>query len=148
MIVDNIKPQAPGNGGPNKRAATLEPTKRQRGRLGPRAGIPKRMRPNCHKRRYSRTSVGIAPKGRGPKDPGVAAPLASAGCRGNRLPAASCVELRWYDMGGRSHTSAFSSDYWSNPSRAILSGPSTPQILSLFSGLMGESSVNGGILWN
>ena len=38
---------APCNGGPNKRAATQEPTKRLRGRLGPRAGIPKRLRPNC-----------------------------------------------------------------------------------------------------
>ena len=27
---------------------SLEPTKRPRGRLGPRAGIPKRQRPNCH----------------------------------------------------------------------------------------------------
>ena len=60
---------APCNGGPNKRAATLEPTKRLRGRLGPRAGIPKRKRPNCHKKRYSRTSVGIAHKGGGPEDP-------------------------------------------------------------------------------
>ena len=32
-------------------------------------------------------------KGRGPKDPGVAAPLAAAGCRGNRLLNASCVAL-------------------------------------------------------
>ena len=31
------------------------------------AGIPKRKRPNCHEKRYSRTSVGIAQKGGGPK---------------------------------------------------------------------------------
>ena len=31
-------------------------------------------------------------KGKGPKDPGVEAPLASAGCRGNHLLNASCVE--------------------------------------------------------
>ena len=39
---------APCNGGPFQRAATLELTIRRRGRLGPRAGIPKRKRPNCH----------------------------------------------------------------------------------------------------
>ena len=36
---------------------------------GPRAGIPKRLRPNCHEERYSRTSVGIAPRGGDPKTP-------------------------------------------------------------------------------
>ena len=114
---------APCNGGPCTRAATLEPSFRRRGRLGPRAGIPKRKRPNCHSKEDSQNSVGgISAKGEGPKNPGVAAPLASAGCRGNRLPNASCVEVRWYDMGGRSHTSAFSSHYWTSPSRAILSG--------------------------
>ena len=30
-------------------------------------------------------------KGKGPKDPGVEAPLAAAGCRGNHLLTASCV---------------------------------------------------------
>ena len=30
-----------------RRAATQEPAKRERGRLGPRAGIPKRLRRNC-----------------------------------------------------------------------------------------------------
>ena len=30
-----------------RRAATQEPAKRERGRHGPRAGIPKRLRPNC-----------------------------------------------------------------------------------------------------
>ena len=54
------------------------------------------------------------------------APLADAGCRRNRR----------YDMFGRSHMSAFSS-----PSRATISSPSTPQILPLGSGQMGESSV-------
>ena len=39
----------------NTRAATRKPT--MRGRLGPRAGIPKRLRLNCHKRKYSQTSV-------------------------------------------------------------------------------------------
>ena len=56
---------APCNGGTSKRAATLEPTMRRRGRLGPRAGNPKRTRPNCHEKRYSRTSVGMAQKGEG-----------------------------------------------------------------------------------
>ena len=80
-------PPAPCNGGPNQRAATVEPTMRQRGRLGPQAGIPQRQLPNCHKKRYSRTSMGIAHKGggpktpvrvkgKGPKDPGVEAPRA------------------------------------------------------------------------
>ena len=32
----------------SRRAATQEPTIRNSGRLGPRAGIPKRLRPNCH----------------------------------------------------------------------------------------------------
>ena len=36
-------------------------------------------------------------EGKGPEDPGVVAPLADAGCRGNRR----------YDMFGRSHMSAF-----------------------------------------
>ena len=43
----------PCNGGPCKRA-TRKPTRR--GRLGPRAGIPKRTRPNCQKK-YSQTSM-------------------------------------------------------------------------------------------
>ena len=39
----------PGNGGTNEGAATLKPTKRQRGLThNSRAGIPKRLRPNCH----------------------------------------------------------------------------------------------------
>ena len=39
---------APCNGGPSKRAATLEPTKRPRGLThNSWAGIPKRLRPNC-----------------------------------------------------------------------------------------------------
>ena len=72
---------------------------------GPRAGNPKRQRPNCH----SRPRGTLEPawvlhqvegpqrpqcvKGKGPKDPGVAAPPAPAGCRGNRLLNASCVAL-------------------------------------------------------
>ena len=85
--------------------------------------------PLVNEKRYSRTSVGgINAKGRGPKtpvretegpkDPGVAAPLAAAGCRGNR----------WYDMGGRSHASASSSPsshFWTSPWRTFPSGPST-----------------------
>ena len=67
---------------------------RLRGRLGPRAGIPKRMRPNCQQRKYSRTSVDCVgtkrsggPKtplceGKGPENPGVVAPFAVACCRG------------------------------------------------------------------
>ena len=70
---------APCNGGPYKRAATLEPTKREMGRHGPRVGNRKRKRPNCHKKRYSRTSEDCinkkgdpktqCAKGKGPKDP-------------------------------------------------------------------------------
>ena len=58
---------SPGNGG---RAEGRRPQNRpseRRGRLGPRAGIPKRKRPNCHEKRYSRTSVGIAQKEVAPK---------------------------------------------------------------------------------
>ena len=60
---------APCNGGPTARAATRKPTRR--GRLGPRAGIPKRTRPNCHQTGYSRTSVDCINKkrGGGPKTP-------------------------------------------------------------------------------
>ena len=40
-----------GNGGPCARAATRKPTKRPRGlTLNSRAGIPKRLRSNCHQR--------------------------------------------------------------------------------------------------
>ena len=38
----------PDSGGPYQSAATLEPSVRRRGRLGPRAGVLKRKRPNCH----------------------------------------------------------------------------------------------------
>ena len=106
---------APCNGGPSTRAATRKPTRR--GRLGPRAGIPKRKLPNCQKQKGTLESAWAAStqcKKKGPENPGVVAPLADAGCRGNRR----------YVTFGRSHTSEFSS-----PSRATLSGPSTPQIL-------------------
>ena len=109
-----------------RRAATPEPTNRGRGRLGPRAGNPKRTRPDYLEKRYSRTSVGIArregaqrpqcAKERGPKDPGIAAPLAAAGCRGN------C----WYNTFGLSHASACSSPSShssTSPSRTFSSGP-------------------------
>ena len=64
-----------------------EPTMRQRGRLGPRAGIPKRQLPNCHscqrgalKPAWVLHQEGGGPKtpvceGKGPENPGVAAPL-------------------------------------------------------------------------
>ena len=92
---------APCNGGPNQRTATLEPTMRQRGRLGPRAGIPKRQLPSCHS--CQRGTLKVAhnregarrpqcAKGKGPEDCGVVAPLPAAGCRGN------C----WLDTCGRS----------------------------------------------
>ena len=63
----------PGNGGPNKRAATLEPTKRLRGRLGPRAGIPKRKRPKLPTDVLLSNQRGLQQyeKGRGPEDPTV-----------------------------------------------------------------------------
>ena len=90
-----------------------------RGRLGPRAGIPKRKRPNCHEKRYSRTSVGIAPREGAqrprcvreklPKDPGVAAPLAAAGCRGNCWYAGKIfsVASRWTTPSRLPSTSAY-----------------------------------------
>ena len=70
-----------------KRAATLEPTMRQRGRLGPWAGIPKRQLPNCHScQRGTLKTAWVAHKreeaqrpqcarGKGPEDPSVVAPL-------------------------------------------------------------------------
>ena len=91
----------------------------ERGRLGPRAGIPKRKRPNCHEGRYSRTSVGSAPRERpqrpqcveekGPEDPGVAAPLACAGCRGNCWYAGKIfsVASRWTTPSRLPSTSAY-----------------------------------------
>ena len=61
---------APCNGGTCTRAATLEPTRRQRGLTqNSRAGDPKRKRPNCHKKENSRNSVGSAQKGGGPRTP-------------------------------------------------------------------------------
>ena len=75
---------APCNGGPSARAATLEPTRRQRGLTqNSRAGNPKRTRPNCRKNENSQRGWHQSTKGRGPKNPaaqeveGVAAPLAS-----------------------------------------------------------------------
>ena len=86
----------PGNGGTNEGAATLEPTTRPRGLThNSRAGNPKRLRPNCHssQRGALKTAWVVqnregaqgpqCAKGRGPKDPGVAAPLPAAVCRGN-----------------------------------------------------------------
>ena len=98
----------PDTGGPNKRAATLEPSRRRRRRLGPRADNPKRQRPNCHFRPRGTLEPawvfhqGEGPqrqqrvKGKGPKDPGVVAPLAVAGRRGNRFYTGwtdACVRL-------------------------------------------------------
>ena len=66
----------PDNGGKNGRAATLEPTKRQRGRLGPRAGIPKRKRPNCHScPKGTLEPAWVLHQGEGTQGPGVEAPL-------------------------------------------------------------------------
>ena len=68
---------------------------RFRGRLGPQAGIPKRLRPNCHScprgtlepawvlHQGEGTQRPQRVKGKGPENLGVAAPLATAGCRGN-----------------------------------------------------------------
>ena len=82
-------PPAPGNGGPCTKAASRQPTKR--GRLGPRADIPKRLRPNCQKKEVLSTHRGLqhtkrgrGPKtplseGKGPENPGVVAPFAFAG---------------------------------------------------------------------
>ena len=98
----------PDNGGSYQRAASLEPATRRRGRLGPRAGNPEENllpawvlhqgppKPHCV-------------KGKAPKDPGIVAPLAAAGCCGN------C----YYDTGGRSHASARSS----SSSHSLSSGP-------------------------
>ena len=86
----------PGNGGLCKRAATLKPTKCHRGLThNSRAGNPKRLRPNCHScprgtlepawvlHQGEGTQRPQCAKGKGPENPGVAAPLAAAGCRGN-----------------------------------------------------------------
>ena len=61
-----------------ERAATLEPTKRRRGLThNSRAGISKRTFPNCHSKEVNSNQRGCS------KNPGVAAPLVSASCRGN-----------------------------------------------------------------
>ena len=123
---------APCNGGPCARAATRKTTRR--GRLGPRAGIPKRKLPNCQEQTGTLVTAWAAStlcEGKGPENPGVVAPLADAGCRGNRRR----------DTSGQSQTSP------SSTSRATRSSPSTPQFLPLCGGLVGESSVNGGMLW-
>ena len=86
----------PGNGGPCVRAATRKPTKCHRGLThNSRAGNPKRLRPNCHScprgtlepawllHQGEGTQRPQCAKGKGPENPGVAAPLAAAGCRGN-----------------------------------------------------------------
>ena len=61
----------PGNGGPYKRAATLEPTLCFRGLThNSRAGNPKRLRPNCHScLRGTLQPAWFLHTGRGPKDP-------------------------------------------------------------------------------
>ena len=100
----------PGNGGTNEGAATLEPTKQRRELThNSRAGNPKRLRPNCHSSQGGTLKTAWVAqnregaqgpqcaKGRGPKDPGVAAPLPAAVCRGN------CQS----DTGGRRAYSAF-----------------------------------------
>ena len=90
-------PPVPCNGGPSTRAATRKPTMQPRGLTqNSRAGNPKRT--NSHQTEYSRTSVDCSartgtgaqrphcPKGRA-ENPGVVAPFAVTGCRGNRRPA-------------------------------------------------------------
>ena len=87
----------PCNGGPYARAATQKPTKQQRGLThNSRAGIPNRLRLNCHQRSTLkpawtasvRKGAGAqrphCTKGRGPENPGVVAPFAFAGLCGNR----------------------------------------------------------------
>ena len=46
-----------------------------------RAGNPKRTRPNFHEKRYSRTSVGIAPRGGAPKNPVYEGEVTQGPCR-------------------------------------------------------------------
>ena len=93
---------APCNGGPCQRAATLEPIMTRRGRLGPRAGIPKRQLPNCHScQRGTLKPAWVAHKrGGGPKTPvcegeGTGGPWR----RGATLPSAGCRGNCWYSMG-------------------------------------------------
>ena len=69
-----------------ERAATPKTDQRRRGLThNSRAGNLKRMRSNCHRMENSSNSVGVitAQSGRKAKNPGVAAPLVSANCRGN-----------------------------------------------------------------
>ena len=62
----------PCNGGLCGRAATLEPTRRRRGRLEPRAGNPKRQRPNCHLRpKGTLEPAWVLRQGVGPQRPPV-----------------------------------------------------------------------------
>ena len=159
---------APCNGGPCTRAATQEPTRR--GRLGSRAGIPKRTRPKLptnvllsNQRGLQHTKRGGGPKtphceGKGPENPGVVAPFAVAGCRGNlrrggpiRYDVAASHYLLWYDMGGRSHAPAFSSHYWTSLSRAILSSTSPPQIFAslqrTISGVRGQFTFSSAVVF-
>ena len=88
---------APCNGGPCTRAATRKPTKRPRGLThNSRAGIPKRLRPNCHQRSTLkpawtasvRKGAGAqrphCPKGRDPRTLASWRHFAVASCRGNR----------------------------------------------------------------
>ena len=91
-------------------------------------GLASRRESDPTARRGTLKSASTYSEGKESEDPGVVAPLAGAGCRGNRR-----YDMKW-------HMSAFSS-----PSRATLTSPSTPQILPLCSGQMGESSAHGGI---
>ena len=86
---------------------------------------------NCQKR-YSQTSVVSinALRREGTRRPWTAcARLRRGGLI--RYDVAASYYLLWYDTGGRSHTSAFSSHYWSSPSRAILSISSILQFFCL-----------------
>ena len=86
----------PCNGGPCTRSATRKPTRR--GRLGPRAGIPKRTRPKLPPNGVLSNQRGLhqCTKGKGPENPGVVAPFAVAGCRGNRRRAVDVLAFFVY----------------------------------------------------
>ena len=101
---------------------------------------------NCHTKpkRDTREPAWAAstPKERGPKDPGVqkGGDPRTLASRRHWLLQVVAATAGTMCLDGRIRQP------FSSPSRATLSGPSTPQLLPLCSGLMGESSVNGGML--
>ena len=75
------------------RAATRKPTRR--GRLGPRAGIPKRKLPNCQRQKGTLGSAWAATthcERKEPENPGVVAPLARrvVAATAGMLPVGDC----------------------------------------------------------